>query len=300
MSFGLLHSGELLSLVCAMTWAVAVLLFRKSGERVTPVALNLFKNAIALGLFLITLPLIGVPYFPEAHGWRDWVTLLASGALGIGVADSMFFTSLNRLGASNSALVDALYCPFVILCAWFYLGEPIGPSLILSVLLMAGAIILGTWQRSSGPRQHTRGQIAGAIALGIFAHFLMAVGIVVAKPVLAHADGWWVATVRLSGGAAFLVVHGLMPRHRADTVRCFRPGRTWVYSVPSAVIGAYIAMILWILGMKYTFASVASVLNQMSTIFIMILAAIFLKERLTPRRVVAILMAFSGAVIVAL
>jgi len=42
------------------------------------------------------------------------------------------------------------------------------------------------------------------------------------------------------------------------------------------------------------------VLNQLSTIFIFVLAAVFLKEPLTPRRTVALVMAVSGAVLVTL
>jgi len=295
-----LHLGEFLSLACALTWAVAIMFFRKSGERVTPVALNLFKNIVALAMFAVTLPLIGVPWFPADQGWQAWAALLLSGAIGLGIADSLFFASLNRLGAANSAIVDSLYSPFVIVCAWLYLSEPIGPSLIIAVCLMAGAILVGTWEPRRGPRNATSKTLLAGIALGVVAMLLMAIGIVMAKPVLSNSNAWWAASVRLLGGALFLSVHGMMPRHRADVVRCFKPSSNWRYTMPAAVIGAYIAMILWILGMKLTFATVASVLNQMSTIFTLILAAIFLKEKITARRAIAIVMAFAGALIVAL
>jgi len=46
--------GEIYSLTCAVIWG-CVILFRKSGETIAPVALNLFKNTVALLLFLVTL-----------------------------------------------------------------------------------------------------------------------------------------------------------------------------------------------------------------------------------------------------
>ena len=47
--------------------------------------------------------------------------------------------------------------------------------------------------------------------------------------------------------------------------------------------------------MKYTTTSRAAILNQMSSIFIFILAAIFLKEKITVNKTIAILLALTGA-----
>jgi drug/metabolite transporter (DMT)-like permease len=52
--------------------------------------------------------------------------------------------------------------------------------------------------------------------------------------------------------------------------------------------------------MKYTLASTASVLNQTSAIFTLILATVFLRERLTVRKSLAILMGFAGGAIAVL
>ena len=49
------YIGEILSLLTAVFWAVAVILFKKSGETVHPLGLNLFKNALGFLLILITL-----------------------------------------------------------------------------------------------------------------------------------------------------------------------------------------------------------------------------------------------------
>ena len=49
--------------------------------------------------------------------------------------------------------------------------------------------------------------------------------------------------------------------------------------------------------MKYTMVSVAAVLNQLSTVFIFILAAIFLKEPVTLPIVSATILAVSGTII---
>jgi drug/metabolite transporter (DMT)-like permease len=298
MSLGFLSAGELYSLSCAFIWAIAVILFRVSGERTEPVALNLFKNAVGLLLFVVTLPLIGVPFLPDGTSTADLVALTISGVVGIGIADSLFFASLNRLGAGNTAIVDSLYSPFVILCAFVYLHEPIGAKVLASMALMTAAILVGTWEPSLPKGSEERKRVTAGILLGVLGVFLMAIGLVIVKPVLEHADAWWVATMRLVAGTAFLAIQGFLPRHRASVLAILRPSRAWRVAVPAGIIGCYLAMITWIAGMKLTLASIASVLNQTSTLFVVLFAAVVLKERLTWRRGAAVAMAFVGAVLV--
>ncbi len=297
-SLGFLSAGEIYSLSCALIWAFAVILFRVSGEQSSPVALNLFKNTVGLLFFIVSLPILGISFFPNYVTRADLIALGVSGVVGIGIADSLFFAGLNRLGAGNSAILDCLYSPFVILCAYFYLGEPIGAKVLIAMALMATAILVGTWQPGAVRKEAESKKIIAGIAFGLAGILLMALGLVVAKPVLGHADAWWVATTRLVAGTAFLALQGWLPKHRADVWATFRPSRAWRVSVPAGVVGCYLAMITWIAGMKFTLVSVASVLNQTSTLFVVIFATIFLKEKLTLRRAIAVVLAFAGAVLV--
>jgi len=296
-----LQAGELYAFSCALLWAVAVILFRKTGETIEPVALNLFKAVVGLLLFAATMLVFGVPFFPEEVPVADWLVLLGSGALGIAVADSIFFASLNRLGAGRSAIVDCMYSPFVVLGSALYLGEPRGPWLLPAMALMVVAILVGTWspeERAEDPA--ARRALRQGVALGIVAMLTMAAGIVWAKPVLDRSQPMWATSVRLLGGALFLAAQGAMPRWRRGVIKVFSPGPHWKVAIPAAVIGTYFALFLWILGMTYTQTNTASVLNQSSTVFILILATIFLKEPLTWKRGVAILMGMAAAVMVVL
>ncbi|MCK5835911.1 MAG: DMT family transporter [Desulfobacula sp.] len=71
--------------------------------------------------------------------------------------------------------------------------------------------------------------------------------------------------------------------------------KAWLIAFPASVSGNYLALLCWVGGMKYTTASRAAIFNQMSTIFIFILAAIFLKEKITVNKSIAILLALTGA-----
>jgi drug/metabolite transporter (DMT)-like permease len=296
-----LEAGEFYALACAALWAVAVILFRKTGETIEPVALNLFKAVVGSSLFLITMLVLGAPLFPQSATLADWLVLLGSGALGIAVADSIFFASLNRLGAGRSAIVNCLYSPAVVLCSALYLGEPRGPWLFPAMLMMGAAILVGTWSpEDDASGKEERSKLRLGVILGVVAMLTMAAGIVWAKPVLDRSDPLWATTVRLLGGLIFLGIQGMLPRWRPGVVAVFRPGPHWKVAIPGAVIGTYFALFLWILGMTYTQTNTASVLNQSSTIFVLALATIFLREPLTWRRGAAIIIGMAAAVLVAL
>jgi len=295
------HLGELYSLLCAVLWATAVIFFRKSGEQTPPVALNLFKGVTALLLLVPTMLLFDTPTLITEHSTADWVLLLVSGVVGVGIADTLFFASLNRLGAGRSAIVDCLYSPLVVACSALLLSEPIGLALAAGVALMVVGILLESnpWSRSIAPPAERREQRVG-VALGVAAMLMMALGIVIAKPVLDRSAILWASVVRVAAGTAFVALQCLHPKHYAAVRQIFVPSRQWRYTVPGAVVGTYLAMVVWLAGMKYTSAGVAAVLNQSNTLLIPLLAVPTLGEKLTGRKIVAVAFGFVGAVVVTL
>ncbi len=66
------------------------------------------------------------------------------------------------------------------------------------------------------------------------------------------------------------------------------------------MLGSYLALIFWIAGMKYTKVGVAAILNQSSTVYVLILAAVFLHEPFTRRKLLASALAVAGIVLVTL
>jgi drug/metabolite transporter (DMT)-like permease len=295
MLLNLPHLGEILALSCALLWAIAVILFRKSGETIAPSGLNLFKNTLALILFIPTSLILKVPLFPEIS-LGDYLIVMASGIIGLTISDTLFFRSLNLLGAELSAIVDCLYSPFIIGLSVLFLDERMNGIQILGVALIISAV-LGV----SGIREKkyiSRRDLGLGILFGVLAMATMAVGIVMLKPVLNHTPLLWVTEARLLAGCAGLAVYLLFHPRGKQIFGSLVSVRNWQYMLPGSFIGAYLAMVIWLGGMKYTQASIASALNQTSNIFVFILAAIILKEPVTLIRVIAIILAFSGAFIV--
>lgn len=288
--------GPALALASGLVWAVAVVLFRISGRKVHPVGLNLFKNVLALVLMAPTLALLREPLLPDVPSSAAGLLAL-SGVLGIGLSDTLFFHALNRLGASLTAIVDCFYSPFVIGLSFLLLGERMAPVQLVGAALVVSAVLTLSHE---GKAEHIDPKrLAAGVLYGILAMFFVAFGIVMVKPVLGQVSIVWATLVRLAGGTVTLLV--LLPflRDKRAVLAPLADRRNWGALVPGSFFGAYLSLVLWIGGMKYAPASVAAVLNQLNTIFIVIIAAVFLKERLTGWKVLAVLLAFVGAYLAA-
>jgi len=288
--------GEILSLASGLVWAVAVILYRVSGRAVHPLGLNLFKNVLALAFMVPTMLLLGRPLLAGAPA-RDTGILLLSGFLGIAVSDTLFFYSLNRLGASILAIVDCFYSPFVIALSFLLLGETMTAWQLIGVALIISAVL--TAERTGSGRSIPARDLLTGLLLGILSMFFVAIGIVVAKPVLANESVLRATLVRLVGGAVPLVlIVPALPGRRAILKPLLDPAN-WKALIPASFFGSYLSLILWMGGMKFAKASVAAALNQLNTIFIVVMAAVFLKEKLTPLKILAVGLAFAGAYLAA-
>ena len=289
------YLGEILSLATALIWAGGVILFKKSGEKTAPIALNLFKNSLAFVLLIPTMLLLGTPLFLDLS-LTTYLIVLLSGAIGIGIADSLFFASLNRIGAGRMAVVEALYSPFVIFLSFLFLGERLNLLQTSGAGLIVLAVLIATVEKQSDTLE--RRSLLFGIFWGTFSNFLMAVGLILVKQILEQQPLLWVIEWRLAGGIAVLLIVLLFHPERKRILNTLRLQGGRRYTLIGSFFGAYVVLITWLGGMKYTTASAASALNQTSTIFTFLLAGLFLRESLGSRRWLAILMAVSGALLV--
>jgi drug/metabolite transporter (DMT)-like permease len=292
------HIGEICSLAAALNWAFALVLLKRSGEHIEPLALNLFKNSICIVLLGVTLLLQGDGLATlRQQDPADIAILIISGFLGITLADTLLLHSLNRIGVGILSVVDCCYSPFVMFTSALMLSEDLTAAHYIGGGLIVGGVLTST--RHNPPPGRTRGQlILLGIVLGVLAIAVLAVGIVMAKPVLAGFPLVWAATIRLSTGTVCIAAVALASPNRKQVFAVFKPAGVWTVSVPASVLGTYVSLLFWLTGFKYAKASIAAILNQTSVIFAMVLATLMLKESFSRRKLLALILAFTGALVV--
>lgn len=287
MSIGI---GEALALGSAAAWAVGVILARQLGASLPPLALNLMKNGLVLVLLAPVVLFLHAGQWPQMPA-RDLALVLASGVLGIALADTLYFRALNELGAGRMGVIGNLYSPLVLVMGFLWLDERLGARQWLGFGLVGLGVLLvarppSEWR--TRPAHTLRGVMIGMSAIA-----LMAIAIVMVKRVLEEQPLLWVTLLRLIGAVGGLLLIAAWPAMRRH--RAFDPRQVpWHRLILAALIGQGLSMVFWLGGYKYTSASVAAILNESASVFLVILAALWLREPLGRRGVVGVLLTFSG------
>ena len=283
--------GEACAVGSALTWSGGVIFYKRLGETLPPLQLNLLKNLIVLGILVPTLLLTPGTAWPTLSLPAVLLTLL-SGILGIAVADTLYFRALNTIGAARMGIIGNLYSPFVIVLSFMFLSERLNALQLVGFVLVSSGVLIVTRQRAEKvltPAQLRRGVLTGAAAV-----ILMAVAIVMVKRVLEGQPLLWVVTLRLAGGAIGLLTAFFWQREPLLPFDPTAPPLRWRILIAGALLGQYVSMMLWLAGYKYTQASVAAILNETSSIFIVILAWLFLREGMSVRKLVGVACTLSG------
>lgn len=282
--------GELCSILSALAWAVGVMFYRQLGATLPPLQLNFLKNLLVMAMLLPAIPLLHGLAIPSFSAWQIFATV-GSGLLGIGIADTLYFRALNELGAGRMGVLGNFYSPFVIVLGYLFLDEHLLPVQLLGFALVSLGVWIAAWPRrgaAARPAHALRG-----LAYALLAIVLMAVSIVLVKRVLEAQPLLWVTGLRLLGALAGLAVIAWL---RGETAYLAPPrvGMPWGKLAVAAFIGQFLAMVLWLAGYKFTQASVAAILNETASIFILLLAVVWLKEPLTRRAVVGVVLTLTG------
>ncbi len=290
--------GEFTAVTSAFFWSVAVILLRLSGLRLAPIPLTFFKSVVALFCFSLTILGQGLPLLPDLPA-NAYPRLVLSALLGIAIADTLFVAALNRLGASLQALADCIYSPSIAAVGFLMFGEGLSAREILGGCLVLSGVMIGvdegkTYERS--PEQ-SRTRLLEGVLLAAGAHVIMAVGILMVRDVLRAESVVWVSGFRFFVATLALAGYGWLRGEKM--LSAFRRPDLFKWTIPLSLLGPYLATIFWASGFKYTTPGRAAIYNQLSTVFIIILARLTLREHLTPRRLIGVLLAGVGSVLVA-
>lgn len=286
--------GEFFALSSALVWALAVILFRRSGETLPAFELNLFKNLFGLVLMIPTILLVDGLGLPD-YTSTELLLVFASGLFGIAVADTWYLKALNMMGASRTGIVSSLFSPFVILLSAIFLGERLVSWQWLGFLFVMSGVLLVTWR--SHRSAVDKDDVKKGVMYGVGAVFMMAVGVVMVKEILETGSFLWTIELRIVGGVSGMLIYMLVSAQWQSVKQNFSQPQPWGTVIFAAFLGAYFALILWLAGYKLIDASVASVLNETNVAFIVFLAWLMLGEQINRRKLAGLGLTLVGVIL---
>lgn len=287
--------GAFYAIMCGLTWAIGAILAKKNLEKVSPMLLNLAR--ISIGSFLLLFTWIFFDFTWNFH-LPHLIFISLSSFLGIFVADFLYHYGLHRVSASMAALVDCMYSPFTILLAFLFLQERFHLSFMIGLFLILGSVFLASWKDfTQEGKEGKKNQVKGILAI-ISSVLFVSVGQIIVKPVLEHSSVLSIITLRQMIAFLCITPTFLFVPFRKEMRHLFTQKDVLKSVFICALLSSYISLIFWFLGMKYTLVGISALLNQLSTIFIILLAVVFLKEKLDNYKYFAIFLAMIGTLFV--
>ncbi len=284
------YIGHIASIAAAALWAIASILFTRLGASINAAVLNLLKTGIACLLMLLTLKIGAGHFWPQTMTSAEVAWLAGSGLLGLTLGDTLLFMAFNRVGPRKSLLFMTLAPPTTALLAWPFLGEPITLKMCLGILITIFGVALVIDDREGSEGQQSD---KGGLMLAAAAALCQAVGNIGTKLGGHHAP-LEMGLVRITFGTMGLLLLVLLTRNIRSELRPLKHGKTLSMVLVATLLGTYFGIWLQVAGLRFAPAGIAATLSSTSPIFVLPLAAIWLNDRLTGRKLVAALIATLG------
>lgn len=281
--------GALAALASAASWSVGAVLFNRLGESLSSFAMTLVKGGLSVVLLgLLTLAVGGYTEItPEAWGY-----LTVSGLLGIAISDTFFFSALKELGPRPIVLLATVGQVFTVLLAVILLGERLPLAGWVGVGLIIGGITLGMLPNEG---DSGRSSLKG-IVFGLISVLAMSISVILTKKGLDGVSTVYATFIRMLAGTAGMFAVGLLTGRLGQWVSPFRDrGLIWRFSIAVVVItfgGFWLAVVAF----KYTSVAIANSLISTEPIFILPIAAIFLKEKISWQALTGAVIATAGVI----
>ncbi|MBC3766835.1 DMT family transporter [Neptunicella marina] len=255
-------TGELAALATALCWTIAARLFAQLGSSFSALSLNLAKGLAAVGM-LLPFAIAGLSELHLQFSALLW--LLLSGAIGIGIGDTFFFKSLQKIGDSQSLLVLETLAPvFTALLALVWINEWLAWQQWLGIAIVITSVDMVIKIQK---RQAIHILELNAYRYAALAALCQALGAVISRDILVSTglDAITGSVLRLLGGLVIVVLLIIVTRTRIKPVSD-KPLQMWSLFIAASFIGTALALSLQMLAFSHTKAAIVQTLFATSVL----------------------------------
>ena len=297
------YKGDIFAIITAFCWSIVVVSYKVGLKNHNVFSLKISQNIIVIMFFALYILFTGASFNLDLNN-NDMFLVAISGILGITISDTFFMASLRLLGASGQALIDCLYSPLMILWAYMAFDENLSLINILGGSLVLSALFLTISRSKVGRKsiyESSGKNLAKGLTYGILTNFTIVGTIMLIRHIIKDPKidiivlCFWRFLI---GNIVLMLFTKFIMRSKLNILEIFNK-KTIVWNFLASFCGPFLASIFWFLGFKYTLAGKAAIYNQMATIFIILWSTLFLKEFMTPRKLLASILAIVGAVLTA-
>lgn len=278
--------GILSALLSACSWAFGTITFERIGKVVPFVGITFLKGVFSIVLMILLLVVTGGLY---PIGWREFSFLALSGIVGITIGDSLFFKSLQDLGAKTQVIFFLLGQILTMILSLLFLGELLSVEQYIGAFILLTGVIVTTWGTQTNHPNKIRGIIFGLASMTCFS-----VSAIMVKAAISDVPVITATFYRMVFGTIFTLGYGVASKNFSSWIRPLKDKKLLGLFVFNVIVITYGGFLLSMAAIKYISVSLASVLGATEPIFVLLLAFLLMREKVTKRELIGTIVTLVG------
>lgn len=270
--------GILSALLSACSWAFGTITFERIGKAVPFVGITFLKGVFSILLMIVLILFTGGLY---NIGWWEFSFLSLSGIIGIAIGDSLFFKSLQDLGAKVQVIFFLLGQVLTMVLSLLFLGEILTVEQYIGASILLGGVVVTTWGTQTNHPNKSRG-----IILGLLSMLCFSISAIMVKAAIADVPVITATFYRMLFGTIFTLGYGVASKNFKSWITPLKDRKLCGLFILNVVVITYGGFLLSMAAIKFISVSLASVLSATEPLFVLLLAFIINKDRATKRELI--------------
>lgn len=286
----MIYVGIIVALLSAASWAFATVVFDRIGKVVPYVGITFLK-----GIFSIILMIVLLIFTGGLHdiGIWEFSFLALSGIIGISLGDSLFFKSLQDLGAKVQVIFFLLGQIFTMILSLLLLGELLSLEQYIGAVVLLTGIVIVIWGKQDNHPNKVRGIVCGLLSILCFS-----VSAIMVKMAIAEVEVITATFYRMLFGTIFTLGFGVVGKQLPSWIKPLKDKRLLILFILNVFVITYGGFLLSMVAVKLISVSLVSVLGTTEPVFVLLFAYLINKDKIAKQEVIGTMITLIGLFII--
>lgn len=286
----MIYVGIIVALLSAASWAFATVVFDRIGKVVPYVGITFLK-----GIFSIILMIVLLIFTGGLHdiGIWEFSFLALSGIIGISLGDSLFFKSLQDLGAKVQVIFFLLGQIFTMILSLLLLGELLSLEQYIGAVVLLTGIVIVIWGKQDNHPNKVRGIVCGLLSILCFS-----VSAIMVKMAIAEVEVISATFYRMLFGTIFTLGFGVVGKQLPSWIKPLKDKRLLILFILNVFVITYGGFLLSMVAVKLISVSLVSVLGTTEPVFVLLFAYLINKDKIAKQEVIGTMITLIGLFII--
>ena len=141
------YFGECAALSAAFFWSIAIILFKSVSNELSPFLITALKNTIGLICFIFLFFLLDFPIWNSTFNLYDYIKIIISGVLGMGLADALFILALSKIGANRVGIINCFEPVVIYIFSFIMLGTYLSIEQLFGFVIVIISILIINYEK---------------------------------------------------------------------------------------------------------------------------------------------------------